>query len=275
MEKTDILMLGTGHATVSRCYNTCFVLQQGDALLMVDAGGGNGILNQLEKVGKSIADIHHLFITHAHTDHLLGCVWVVRMVIQYVQRGWYEGQLHVYSHRKCIDTLRSICEMTMHKMQTEHIGKEVVLHTLTDGEEFTVPAASPLRITAFDIHSRMEPQFGFRTELADGQVLVCLGDEPYHPECRRWVEGADWLMCEAFCLYRDRDVFHPYEKFHSTAMDAGRLAEELNVKHLLLYHTEDSHLNTRKNDYSAEAKLHFSGIVVVPDDLETISLSEK
>ena len=273
MEKTDILMLGTGHATVRRCYNTCFVLRQGDAQLLLDAGGGNGILNQLEKAGMSIADIHHLFITHTHTDHILGCVWVVRMVIQYIQRGWYEGQLHVYSHRKGIDTLRAICEMTMHKMHTEHIGREVVLHTLTDGESFTIPAATPLRITAFDIHSDKEPQFGFRAELADGQVLVCLGDEPYCSAVRHWVERADWLLCEAFCLYRDRDVFHPYEKFHRTALDAGRLAEALNVKHLLLYHTEDSHLDTRKNDYSAEAKLHFSGIVVVPDDLETVPLS--
>ena len=86
------------------------------------------------------------------------------------------------------------------------------------------------------------------------------------------MERADWLLCEAFCLYRDRDVFHPYEKFHSTALDAGRVAEDLKVKHLLLYHTEDSHLDSRKNDYSAEAKLHFSGIVVVPDDLEAEAL---
>ena len=50
-----ITMLGTGHATVTRCYNTCFVLEQtagdGTCRLLVDAGGGNGILAQLEKAG--------------------------------------------------------------------------------------------------------------------------------------------------------------------------------------------------------------------------------
>ena len=50
-----IIMLGTGHATVTRCYNTCFVVErtaggQTDRLL-VDGGGGNGILLQLERAG--------------------------------------------------------------------------------------------------------------------------------------------------------------------------------------------------------------------------------
>ncbi len=75
-------MLGTGNATVTRCYNTCFVLETSTTRLLVDAGGGNGILGQLEKVGIPIADIHHLYVTHAHTDHVLGVVWIIRMVAQ-------------------------------------------------------------------------------------------------------------------------------------------------------------------------------------------------
>lgn len=49
---------------------------------MVDAGGGNGVLQQLNKVNVSLSDIHNLFLTHAHTDHVLGAVWVVRLVMQ-------------------------------------------------------------------------------------------------------------------------------------------------------------------------------------------------
>lgn len=54
-------------------------------------------------------------------------------------------------------------------------------------------------------------QFGFRVLLPDGQVLVCLGDEPYNEACKKYVEQADWLLAEAFCLYRDREIFSPYE----------------------------------------------------------------
>lgn len=42
-----ITMLGTGNATVTHIYNTCFTLQTSTTLLLVDAGGGNGILTQL------------------------------------------------------------------------------------------------------------------------------------------------------------------------------------------------------------------------------------
>ena len=82
----------------------------------------------------------------------------------------------------------------------------------------------------------------------------------------------NWLMSEAFCLYEDRNRFQPYEKHHSTVLDAARLAEELQVKNLILYHTEDRTLDTRKHRYKAEAETAFSGQVFVPDDLEKIML---
>lgn len=97
----------------------------------------------------------------------------------------------------------------------------------------------------YRIHQRK--QFGFRTQLPDGQSFVCLGDEPYNVINRSYVENADWLLCEAFCLYEDREVFQPYKKHHSTALDAGRLAAELGVKNLVLYHTEDRNLIPASN----------------------------
>lgn len=50
------------------------------------------------------------------------------------------------------------------------------------------------------------------------------------------------------------------------------MAESLGVKNLVLYHTEDKTLATRKERYTAEAKEAFFGRVFVPDDLETIVL---
>jgi ribonuclease Z len=115
-------------------------------------------------------------------------------------------------------------------------------------------------------------QFGCDALLPSGKHVVCLGDEPYNARNARYARGADWLLCEAFCLYKDRAAFRPYEKHHSTALDAGRLAQELGVHNLLLYHTEDTHLSTRKQDYTAEAASVYSGKVWVPCDLEVIDL---
>lgn len=57
-------MLGTGNALVTKCYNTCFTIHTPQTMLLVDAGGGNGILAQLEKAAIKLDDVHHIFITH-------------------------------------------------------------------------------------------------------------------------------------------------------------------------------------------------------------------
>ena len=269
---TQITMLGTGNATVSQIYNTCFVLQTHGSLMLVDAGGGNGILAQLKKVNVQISDIHHLFVTHAHTDHVLGVIWVIRMVAQC--KG-YEGLLHVYGNDKVMKVIKTIIDMILAKKQLAKVAERVVFHQLEDGDCFEV---GDMKLECFDIQSTKEKQFGFRAELPSSDesgkplVLACLGDEPYNEQNRRYIVGADWMMCEAFCLYADRDTFKPYEKCHSTALDAGKLAEELGVKNLILYHTEEKTLATRKENYTREAAENFKGRIFVPDDLEVIEL---
>ena len=269
---TQIMMLGTGNATVSQIYNTCFVLQTPSTLMLVDAGGGNGILSQLKKVNVQISDIHHLFVTHAHTDHVLGVIWVIRMVAQC--KG-YEGLLHVYGNDKVMKVIKTIIGMILAKKQLAKVAERVVFHQLEDGDCFEV---GDMKLECFDIQSTKEKQFGFRAELPSSDesgkplVLACLGDEPYNELNRRYIVGADWMMCEAFCLYADRDTFKPYEKCHSTALDAGKLAEELGVKNLILYHTEEKTLANRKENYTREAAKNFKGRIFVPDDLEVIEL---
>lgn len=269
---TQITMLGTGNATVSQIYNTCFVLQTPSTLMLVDAGGGNGILAQLKKIHVQISNIHHLFVTHAHTDHVLGGIWVIRMVVQC--KG-YEGLLHVYGNDKVIKVIKTIIDMILAKKQLAKVAERVVFHQLEDGDCFEV---GDMKLECFDIQSTKEKQFGFRAELPSSDesdkplVLACLGDEPYNEQNRRYIVGADWMMCEAFCLYADRDTFKPYEKCHSTALDAGKLAEELGVKNLILYHTEEKTLTNRKENYTREAAENFKGRIFVPDDLEVIEL---
>lgn len=46
-----ITMLGTGNATVTECYNTCFVLSGEGKHLLVDGGGGNTVLRRLKQAG--------------------------------------------------------------------------------------------------------------------------------------------------------------------------------------------------------------------------------
>ncbi|MGL4990040.1 MAG: MBL fold metallo-hydrolase, partial [Sarcina sp.] len=72
----NLTILGTGSAMVTKCYNTCFTISNNDEHFLVDAGGGNTILVNLEKSNINIDKIKHMFISHTHGDHILGAPWV-------------------------------------------------------------------------------------------------------------------------------------------------------------------------------------------------------
>lgn len=78
--KLELTMLGTGNAMVTKCYNTCFTIRNGNDYFLTDAGGGNGILSQLEKAGIEIGSLRGMFVTHGHTDHILGAIWIIRII---------------------------------------------------------------------------------------------------------------------------------------------------------------------------------------------------
>ncbi len=265
-----LIVLGTGNAGVTRCYNTCSILQdEKGRMLLIDAGGGNGILTQLEKKGIDLADIHQMFLTHEHTDHLMGAVWVIRMICQKMLAGKYEGDFILYGHDQVLEKLATICDLILIKKQTDFIGKRIIFQVVEDGEERQVYDYS---IKFFDIRSTKTKQFGFVTVLNNGKKFMFCGDEPYKEHCYEYALGADWFLHEAFCRYDDRDEFKPYEKHHSTVKDSAELATELGVKNLLLWHTEDKNIRKRKSLYKKEARAYYKGNIFVPYDLEEIEL---
>ena len=249
-----ITILGTGSAFVTRCYNTCFIIDCGVSRLMVDAGGGNGILTQLEKAGVAIADVGHLFLTHAHTDHVIGAVWVARAVVNAVKKQAYDGALHIYGHKRVINVLTEICRLTFSKKDFDIFQERIVIDVLTDGCQRKIAG---MDITFFSLHSTKEEQYGFRAVTPEGKTVV---------------QHADWLLTEAFCLHSEAERYKPYEKHHSTALDAGKTAATLHARNLIIYHTEDDSLPSRQKAYAAEAALNFSGHIVVPDDLDSVTL---
>lgn len=267
----ELVMLGTGCAMVTRCFNTAFYLQtETGEIFLTDGGGGNGILRQLEFAGANYKRIHHLFLTHGHTDHILGVIWIIRKIASLINAGKYEGTLTIYTHDAAKDMLLTIAKLTLKKKDFDNIGKGIIIREINDGEELNF---LNMKLTAFDIESKKAKQFGYRLDFEDGLRLACLGDEPYNPRCEKYVKGVHWLLSEAFCTYNDRDIFKPYEKNHSTVKEASEIAEMLKVKNLVLYHTEDKDMEHRKEKYTSEAKKYYTfGNVFVPEDLEVLAL---
>lgn len=266
----QLYVFGTGNAAVTHYYNTCFAIRDEEQFFMVDTGGGNGILGILEKMKVRYPQIHHIFITHEHTDHLLGVVWMVRFIATRMMNDTYDGDLRIYCHKGLLDSIDTICRLTLQGKFYKMIGSRIHLIPVEDGETRRI---LDYDVTFFDIHSSKAPQFGFTMTLKNGKRLTCAGDEPFNPKCAPYVEGSQWLLHEAFCLYEERERYTPYEKHHSTVKEACELAEELQIPNLILWHTEDkTTVGHRKERYAAEGAQFYHGNLLIPDDQEIIDL---
>ena len=263
-------MLGTGNALVTKYYNTCYVLDDAGKTILVDGGGGNGVLRQLEAAGYRWQDMREIIVTHRHIDHLLGIIWMMRMICESMNAGSYEGEASIYAHDEVIALLSDLAGKLLKKKEVRFIGDRLNLIEVHDGETRVI---SGQKVTFFDIGSTKAKQYGYCLDLGTGRKLCCCGDEPCSESGRKYAENADWMLHEAFCLDGQAEIYHPYEKHHSTVKDAAELAEKLHVKNLVLYHTEDGTFGERKKLYTEEGSRYYHGNLFVPDDLETIEIS--
>ena len=108
---SQLIMLGTGNAMCTRCYNTCFYLRTPGGGLMVDAGGGNGIFRQLYKAHVTVEEVRNLFVTHVHTGHILGVVWMVRKISPMIHKGRHTAPFTIYCNAEVADAVRTICRL--------------------------------------------------------------------------------------------------------------------------------------------------------------------
>ncbi len=266
----ELVVLGTGAARAMRYYNTCFLRRCAEGALLVDAGGGNGILIRLGQAGIPLASLTDLFVTHEHIDHSLGVIWIVRMVSTLFLRGGRERPLRIHCHARLAEKLECICRATLSAKQCGPIGSHILFAPVKDGEKREIAGHEA---AFFDIRSRKAEQYGFCLRGPGGQRIVCSGDEPLAAPCFPVAQGADWLLHESFCLEADAAVFDPHVIGHGTVAEAARTAQSLGVKNLVLWHTEDSRtVGTRKVLYAEEARRSFTGRVFVPDDLDVLDL---
>ena len=230
---------------------------------------GNMILHQLKSAGFDWKEMRDIFVTHKHIDHLLGIIWMMRMILQNMNRGTYDGEATIYGHEEVIAILEKIAGEVLSEKETKNLGKRLHMVVVEDGEEREI-IGKP--VTFFDIHSTKAKQFGFSMELEPGKKLTCCGDEPYNEAEKVYAQNSQWLLHEAFCLFGEADQFKPYEKHHSTVKDACELGERLNVENLILYHTEDKNILKRQEMYLAEGRKFYHGNLYVPEDLDVIEL---
>lgn len=269
MSNKQITFLGTGSAETTKYFNSCFYIKEGEKGILVDTGGGNQILSQLEKASIPLEDIKYIYITHKHIDHLMGIFWILRFLGSKISKGKAEN-LTIFCSQNLADLIKQISLQLLKRKVTDLFGTKILFEVIENNKQFNI---YDWKLTCFNIQSTKDEQYGFRLEFLDGTTFVNLGDEPYNSNLIHYAKNTDYVLHEAFCLEKDSEIFNPHEINHSTVIDAANNATEIQAKNLILFHSEDKEtFGKRKKLYTEEAKLNFSGNIFVPDDLEVLSL---
>jgi ribonuclease Z len=265
-----ITFLGTGAADSLKYYNTCFFIHDaGEKGMLVDTGGGNGILVQLKQAGIPLESIDRVLITHPHIDHLLGIFWILRFLGPKIINGT-TTPLTVYAPQRTKQIIEQFAPLLLKEKVIKLFGEKIFIKQVTGTEIITAAAGE---MTIFDARGEKSEMYGFRYNLASGKSLVMIGDEPYKAELEQYCKGVDLFIHESYCLESDRAQFKPETMNHSTVKEAAETAAKLGVKSLLLTHTEErATLGKRKVLYTEEASKFFTGDIVIPEDLEKIEI---
>lgn len=266
---SKIIMLGTGNGGTMNLYNTCFAIENNQGVFLIDTGGSIEIIKRLKQTDIKLNDIKNIFISHSHTDHILGLIWMFKKMSIMAMHGEIKEKINIYCNDVVYDAIKGVSSYILPPMLMEVIYNITNFVVLNDCDKHTI---NGVEYEFFDILAKGTKQFGFECYL-DNKKLIFLGDETLNPILYKRVKGTDYVMHEAFCLDKEEHIFHAYEKHHSTVKTVCELMDDLEVKNLIIYHTEESHGNDRKKMYIEEGQKYFQGNVIVPNDLEEILLN--
>ena len=182
--------------------------------------------------------------------------------------GAINSKINIYCNNVVYEAILGVSKYILPEKLINGVLSVVNFHILENNETVNINGTEYI---FFDINARGTKQFGFECQLNNNR-LVFLGDETPNTNLYDRVMGAEYVMHEAFCLDSEESIFGAYEKHHSTVKSASIEMNKLNIKNLILYHTEDTHPN-KKELYTKEPKEYFNQNVIVPDDLEEIIIN--
>ena len=223
----EVTLLGTGSPIfVPGRFSTSTLIRAGDEYLLVDCGRGAGI--RLHETGLHPGRINKLFLTHLHSDHVVG-------IPDFYISGWFttfgrrEGPLRVWGPEGTTAMMSNMDRtfefderVRASEMQIHHNANES--HDIVPGVVFD---EAGVRVTAFYVdHRPIHPALGFKVEYA-GRSVILSGDTRPTDSIVEHGTGADLLIHEVICGNKD-DAPEPdqYERIiahHTTPQQAGAI----------------------------------------------------
>ncbi|MEM7272633.1 MAG: MBL fold metallo-hydrolase [Actinomycetota bacterium] len=282
---TTVTITGTGTplATADRA-GAGVLVRHGDTHLQFDAG--RATVNRLIAAGSSPADLTALFLTHYHSDHLVGLQDVVLS-------HW---TMDVYNEAEVLPILAPngptsrFCERMLDLWDDDLEVRALHNHRDprpkidlrgfdTPEEPTTVWSNAEVRVLAAPVrHEPIIGAVGYRIETPDGVVAIS-GDTVVCDEVAAFAAGADVVVYEA--LRMDVIARRPPDKryimhYHADTRLIGKQMAELDIPVVMLTHLIPAPSNdAEKQPFIDEVREGgYRGTLMVCDDLDTVTLGE-
>ena len=278
-DKMKLILLGTGGGPRPRKTRSApaQVILVNDTAYVVDCG--DGVARQLVFAGVSLARLRHIFLTHHHSDHnadygnLLLLAWTAGL----------QTRVDAWGPARLKKMTKLFFEMNSYDIATriEDEGRVplvplIQVHELTKGG--TVMQDDNVKVTAALVHHPpVIPAFAYRFDTRDRSIVIS-GDTTPSDNLIKLAQNADVLVHEALYVAGiDRLVAgvsnatslkQSIMSHHTSAEDAGRVAQAAKVKTLVLSHlvpAEDPEVTDQM--WIDAARVHFRGRVIIGKDL--------
>ena len=301
MQNFELTILGCSSATPTSTRNpTAQLLNIAERFFLIDCGEATQI--QLRKFKLKFQRINHIFISHLHGDHYLGLVGLLSSMhlmgrtidmhiycpaelqeiinIQFKHSQTFLNYKIVYHpHEYINDAL--IFEDDRVEVRTIVLNHRIPCCGFVFSEKQTQPGITKDTIEHYDlsiediIAIKGGANFTYKGKEIDNKHLVkrykprkyaYASDTCYDERIIPYIQGADLLYHEATFL---NDLLpRAKETFHTTALQAGLIAQKAGVNKLML-----GHFSARYKDLQPlveEARLNFLNTVLASEGENTI-----
>jgi ribonuclease BN (tRNA processing enzyme) len=277
--KTRLILLGTGGGPRPRKSNSASaqVVVVNEVAYVVDCG--DGVARQLALANIPLSWLRHILVTHQHSDHnadygnLMLLAWTAGL----------RTRVDTWGPPPLNNMTRHFFAMNEYDIKTRIADEgRVPLEPLVHPHELTMAGVvfedENVKVTAALVdHPPVVPAFGYRFDGPDRSIVIS-GDTKPSQSLIELARGADVLVHEA--LYPaaiDRlvgsvpnasSLKESIVSHHTTAEDAGRVAQAAGVDTLVLSHfvpPEDPSITDQM--WADAARAHFRGRIIVGKDL--------
>lgn len=240
-----VTLLGTGAPPpILNRFGPSTLVEVGDQKFLFDAG--RGALQRLFQLGIPFGDIAGMFLTHHHSDHLVGFtdLWLTG----WIGRPWGKRTVPLKLWGpKGTDQMAEhlpLAFATDIRVRSHSYPEDGVKLVSTEIEEGVVYDSGGIKITAFEVDHGGEQldAFGYRIDY-NGRSVVLSGDTTYNENLIAHSQGVDLLVHEVthgMGAGAERSNLERIRKNHTIPEDAGRVFSRTKPKlavynHILLF----------------------------------------